>query len=288
MPDTIDTSKINIDSTYSMAQAQTPSKEHSIFAFKVGSDGKPEKGTQGWYTIQALLDALGQIATDAESGAVTAQEAAEAAQAVCEEALAAIGNSDTAGLRGQAITAIQTALTNALAAIGESNSEGARGDALSAIAQALNNSLIAIGQNDTQGARGAAVSSIATHLASALDSISQKVTEASASAALAQKYAEESENTPVEGSGDTATFSAKHYAAKAQQSAQEAAAAANSPLASESTAGRTRITSNPDYTKPDGMTDPVALSIEGANTLKSNIMANFTFADSSYTAAVTA
>ena len=93
---------------------------------------------------------------------------------------------------------------------------------------------------------------------------------------------------PVEGTGETAKYSAAYYAEQAAQSAQEAASAANSPLASESTAGRTRITSNPEYTKPDGMTDPVALSIEGANTLKSNIMANFTMAESSYTAAVTA
>ncbi len=241
MPDTIDTSKINIDATYSMAQEQTPSRDHSIFAFKVGSDGKPEKGTQGWYTIQTLLDTLGQIATDAESGAVTAKEVAEAAKTVCEAALTAIGDSNTAGLRGEAITAIQTALANALAAIGESNSTGARGNALSAIAQALNNSLITIGQNDTQGARGAAISSISTHLESALTEIGQKVTEASDSATLAQKYAENPENSPVEGTGDTATFSAKHYAAKAAQSAQEAASAANSPLGDSTTYGRLRL-----------------------------------------------
>ena len=135
MADTIDTSKINIDSTFSMAQSQTPSEDHSLFAFKIGSDGKPEKGTQGWYTIKALIAALGKVATDAEAGAIDAKEAAELALADCEAALTAIGQDDSSGARGQAITAISTALFNALASIGQSDTAGARGDAIAAIAR---------------------------------------------------------------------------------------------------------------------------------------------------------
>ena len=141
MADTIDTSKINIDSTFSMAQSQTPSEDHSLFAFKIGSDGKPEKGTQGWYTIKALIAALGKVATDAEAGAIDAKEAAELALADCEAALTAIGQDDSSGARGQAITAISTALFNALASIGQSDTAGARGDAIAAIAAKLAASL---------------------------------------------------------------------------------------------------------------------------------------------------
>ena len=70
MPDTVDTSNITIDSTFSMAASQTPSEDHSLFAFKVGTDGKPVKGSQGWYTIKLLIQTLGKVATDAEAGAV--------------------------------------------------------------------------------------------------------------------------------------------------------------------------------------------------------------------------
>lgn len=74
MSDTIDSSKVTINSTFPMEAAQTPSTEHCIFAFKVGTDGKPIKGSQGWYKISDLLTALGQDAEDAKDEAVAAKE----------------------------------------------------------------------------------------------------------------------------------------------------------------------------------------------------------------------
>ena len=277
MADTIDTSKVVIDSTFSMAQSQTPSKEHSLFVFKVGSDGKPEKGSQGWYKIQTLLDALGKIATDAEAGAISAKEAAEAAKAVCEEALSSIGNSDTTGLRGQAVTAINSAKSAALLAIGENDTSGARGNALSKIAEALQNALASIGQNDNEGVRKTALEAIANALNSALSQIGQTDNDGArgdAITAIVEKFnslsasiADASSAFDTKVSQANAAIDAKVKAASdsasaAAQSAQDAAAAANSPLASETTAGRTRITGNIGYSRPEGVTDPVAANID--------------------------
>ena len=286
MPD-VDTSKIVIDDTYSMDEQQTPSMEHSLFAFIVGENGKPTKGTQGWYKISTLIQTLGQVATDAESGALSAQQAAEAAQTACEAALASIGDSDTTGLRGEAITSITNALNSALASIGQSDSAGARGDAISAIATALANALASIGQDDSSGARGSALSSIATALSEALASIGQtdsagargealtsistalqnaldaigesdtegargnaitainallaqcqQYTSAAAdSAALAEKYAENPKDTPIEGSGDNAKYSSKHYAEWAKYWFEQAQAAVNLSPGSDTVAG---------------------------------------------------
>ena len=65
MSDTVDTSRVVIDSTFPMEQQQEPSEDHSLFVFKIGTDGKPERGSQGWYKIKTLIDALGQKATEA-------------------------------------------------------------------------------------------------------------------------------------------------------------------------------------------------------------------------------
>ena len=127
---------------------------------------------------------LKEGADDAKAAAENAQKAAETAQAAAEQAKAntqeiadeaetTIGNSNTTGLRGEAVTAIQTALENALASIGESNSEGARGDAIEAITAALNAALASIGQTDSTGARGEALTAIATALTNALAAIGE-------------------------------------------------------------------------------------------------------------------
>lgn len=136
---------------------------------------------------EALLEeasTLKQAVVDAQTAAELAQEKAEDAQTAAEQAKAdtqeiadnaeeAIGNSNSTGLRGDAIEAIQTALTNALASIGESDSAGARGDAIDAITTALNAALASIGQTDSTGARGEAITAIATALTDALAVIGQ-------------------------------------------------------------------------------------------------------------------
>ena len=267
-------------------------------------------------TLKGQAEDAKEAAEEAQGKAEDAQAAAEQAKAdtqeIADEAETTIGNSNTTGLRGDAVTAIQTALENALASIGESNSEGARGDAIEAITAALNAALASIGQSDAQGARGAAITAIAESLTAALQSISataesanevidQKVEEATEqantatskageaadSAELAEKWASNPEDTPVTGEGDTAKYSSYHWAQKAMD-------AANSPLASESSAGRIRATSNASYVRPDGMTEPVAYTVEAVNSIKTALQTSintlegkFAFVDSSYEAVIT-
>ena len=227
------------------------------------------------------LSAIGQ--TDSEGARKNALDAITAA---LTSALASIGQSDTAGARGDAITAIATALANALASIGQTDNEGARKSALDAISTAKTAALSAIGESDTAGARGDAIEAInalystisaaitqantswdskVTSDNSAWDSkvssdnsafdakvstanttIDQKVAtattkagEAADSAALAEKWAENPEDEPVEGTGDTAKYSAYHWMKKAE-------AAANVPVATQTTAGKVYISNSLD------------------------------------------
>ena len=129
---------------------------------------------------ETVLDA--QVAAETAQGkAEDAQAAAEKAKAdtqqIADDAEAAIGNSDSTGLRGDAIEAIQAALTSALSAIGQNDDEGARGYAIDAIATALASALVSIGRSNDEGARGQAISAITIALANAMASIGQSDTE---------------------------------------------------------------------------------------------------------------
>ena len=128
-------------------------------------------------TLKGQAEDAKEAAEEAQSKAEDAQAAAEQlkqeTQQIANEAEETIGNSNTTGLRGEAVTAIQTALEDALASIGESNSEGARGDAIEAITAALNAALASIGQTDSTGARGEALTAIATALTNALAAIGE-------------------------------------------------------------------------------------------------------------------
>ena len=142
-----------------------------------------ETNQQSAQILQDVTTLKGQ-ADDAKEAAELAQGKAEDAQTAAEQAKAdtqeiadnaeeAIGNSNSTGLRGEAIEAIEAALTQALASIGESDSAGARGDAIDAITAALNAALASIGQTDSTGARGTAIAAIATALTDALAAIGQ-------------------------------------------------------------------------------------------------------------------
>ena len=222
MPE-VDTSKIVIDSTFSMAQSQTPSDEHSIFAFKIGADGRPERGSQGWYKIQTLLDSLGKIATDAESGAVSAKEAVEQMKTAIESTIAAFNekvttdNSQWDAKVAENLQSLADTLAAALKAIGESNSEGARGNAINAIQEALNSALSSIGQSDAEGARGNAITAIANKLTEVLQSLSDAST--AANQVIDQKVSEATNQANAAASS----------AAEAQKWASEAQAAVNMP-----------------------------------------------------------
>ena len=305
-------------------------------------------------TLKEQTDDAKEAAEEAQGKAEDAQAAAEQAksdtQDIADEAETTIGNSNTTGLRGDAVTAIQTALENALNSIGQSNNAGARGDAIKAITAALNSALASIGQTNNAGARGAALTAIATALTNALAAIGQtndtgargqaiaaisaaltstlsaiaaketqvnsdldsklasanstidgkvsaaeesasaaagSASDAADSVALAEKWASNPEDTPVTGEGDTAKYSSYHWARKAEE-------AANSPLASESSAGRIRATSNASYVRPEGMTEPVAYTVEAVNAIKTALQTSlntlegkFAFVDSSYEAVIT-
>ena len=82
----VNTENIVIDDILTMEDKQKPTEDHSVFTFKVGSDGRPEKGSQGWYTIGELIDDFGEEAVNAKNAAVSAQKAAEAAQSAAESA----------------------------------------------------------------------------------------------------------------------------------------------------------------------------------------------------------
>ena len=161
-----------------------------------------------------------------------------------QSALSTIGQSNDAGARGDAITAINAALTAALASIGNNDSEGARKAALDAISAARTAALDAIGESDTEGARGNAItainalySTIQQTISSATATINQKVTEAADSAELAEKWAENPKDTPIEGSGDNAKYSSKHYAEWAEYWFEQAQAAVNLSPGSDTVAG---------------------------------------------------
>ena len=175
---------IPVTGLFKLDNMKSPDNTDVLLAFHLDASGKPIETESGYYTVATLIAALGKVATDAEQGAITAQQAAEAAQAICEEALATIGNSDSTGLRGQAVEAINAARTAALAAIGETDSAGARGEALTAIATALQNALASIGQTDDEGARKSALDAIQAALTAALASIGNNDNEGARKAAL--------------------------------------------------------------------------------------------------------
>ena len=125
--------ELPVSGLFNLDEMKTPDNTDVLLAIHLDDNGQPDEEGSGYYTVALLIQTLGKVATDAEAGAVSAKQAAELAQSKCEEALAAIGTSDTTGLRGQAITAIQNALTSALQSIGRNDNEGARQAALQAI-----------------------------------------------------------------------------------------------------------------------------------------------------------
>ena len=221
----------------------------------IGQDNASGARGQAIAAINALYSTIAEAIADANSAwdsKVSADKSAWASQVTADlqslatalsSALDAIGENDSEGARGNAISSIATALQNALASIGQSDTAGARGEAITAITTALNNALAAIGQNDSEGARKAA-----------LDSINTKATEVNT--ALDQKLlaANTTINQKVQTAIDKAAEAADS-AAEAAQSAIEAAEAANSPLATPEVAGRSKLYDNLDGYNTDGSVD---------------------------------
>ena len=243
----------------------------------IGQDDSSGARGNAISAITSLKTAIEQVIANfnakitADNASWTQQVTADLASlaSTLEEALAAIGRSDAEGARKAALDAISALKSDVLAAIGQSDTEGARGDALEAIAGAKEDALASVGRTDTEGARKAALDAITQKATEANTAIDEKVTAAADSAALAKKYAENPEDSPVE----EGTFSAKHYSEKARKSAEEAAAAANSPLSSETIAGRIKSTDNIDYTRGPDDTSPIAATLELAVKLRDDLSA---------------
>ena len=53
---------LTINSALQIKNEMTPDMNHILFVFKVGANGKPVQGTQGWYKIQDLITAFGNEA----------------------------------------------------------------------------------------------------------------------------------------------------------------------------------------------------------------------------------
>ena len=187
----IDTSNVTIDDTLPMQSQMSPGAEHSIFAFKVGADGAPVKGSQGWYKISTLIDALGQEATAAKDAALAAQKAAESAKSAAQSSAS------------KAATSASTASSKASSA-----SSSASAAATSA-------------SNASSSATQAASSKTAAENAKAAAETAKKQAQSSASAASSSASSASSSASAAQ-DAKTAAESAKDAA----QSAQDAAVAA--------------------------------------------------------------
>lgn len=219
----------------------------------IGQDNASGARGQAIAAINALYSTIAEAITSANSAwnsQVSSDKSAWASQVAADlqslatalsNALDAIGGNDSEGARGNAISSIATALQNALASIGQSDTAGARGEAITAIQNALNTAL-ASWQSQVSSDNTA----FDNKVAQANTTIDQKVTtattkanEASNSAALAKKWAENPEDVPVEGTGDNAEYSSKHWAKKAEANSQV-------PMATDTTAGKVYISNTAD------------------------------------------
>ena len=70
-----------VNGLFNLDEMKTPDNTDVLLALHLDSTGKPIEKESGYYSIALLIQTLGQVATDAEAGAISAQQAAEAAQA---------------------------------------------------------------------------------------------------------------------------------------------------------------------------------------------------------------
>ena len=227
-------------------------QDNAKYYKELAESAKTEAEKQAGIASNKASEATDQanIATQKAGEAVdSASAAANSANTASEKATAASNSASNAS--GSADTATQKASE-------ASQSAGAASDSASAAATSESNAL-------THANTASDKANVATTKAGeASDSASQAAeskTGADNAKTLAEKYANEEEDVPVETIDGVPQYSAFHYSKKAE-------AAANSPLASESQAGRSRITSNPDYSRPSDNTDPVAASIEALQSVR--------------------
>lgn len=246
-------------------------------------------------TIQAKLDALEAIGETDTEGA--RGDAITSITNTLNAALSAIGKTDDEGARKAALDAINAALTAALAAIGQNNSSGARGNAITAIAAALQSALSAIGQSNSTGARGDAISAIEAALQTALSSIQQtaetvnaeidaKVEEAadSASAALNSQNAAKASENAAKAS-ETAAKTSENNAKSSETNAKNSETAAKS---SEDNAAESESEALASKTAAKSSEDNAKISEDNAAESEGNALLYKNAAESAKTAAESA
>lgn len=175
----------------------TPVESDRIIVIKTESDGTKKYVR---YTIKEFLDALGsdvtatkeeieqlknevdeaiesfgsKVTTDNSSWDAKVQEDLESLSNALASALAAIGDDDASGARGDAIEAIENASEEAVSDIGTAKTEAINAvetketESVSAVSEAKEDALEAIGTDNNSGARG-----------DAIDALEQKATELS-------------------------------------------------------------------------------------------------------------
>ncbi len=221
-----DISDLNIDKALSTEDTGTPLEDDVLLAFRVVS-GVPQSAKH--YAIKTLIQTLGKVATDAEAGAVAAEAAVEQLKSAIENAISAFSQKISSDNQtwdakvSEDLGALQVALNKALAAIGQDNNSGARGAALTSI-QNLYDSLVEsmqqLASNASKSAQDA--SGFANTAVQKASEAHTSETNAEESATLAQRWANDPENSVV-ANGE---YSAKHYAAKAGTSATAASESA--------------------------------------------------------------
>ena len=246
-------------------------------------------------TIQAKLDALAAIGESDAEGA--RGNAISSIASALDSALDSIGRTDDEGARMAALEAINLALTNALADIGQDNSSGARGNAITAITTALNNALASIGQSDTAGARGEAITAIQNALNTALSSIQStassvnaeidaKVDAAadSASAALASQNAAKASENAAKAS-ETAAKTSENNAKSSETNAKNSETAAKT---SEDNAAESESEALASKTAAKSSEDNAKISEDNAAESEGNALLYKNAAESAKTAAESA
>ena len=180
--------------------------------------------------VETATNAASAAATSASNASSSETNAASSASAAATSATnAASSESNAETYKNQA----QSAKTDA---------ESAKTAAESAKTAAETARTGAETAEDNAESSASAASGSATAAAGSAVNAATSETNAANSEALAEKWAENPEDEPVEGTGDNAKFSAKHWASKAQ-------ANSNVPMATDTTAGKVYISNTAEISE---------------------------------------
>ena len=180
--------------------------------------------------VETATGAASAAATSASNASSSETNAASSALAAATSATnAASSESNAETYKNQA----QSAKTDAESAKADAESAKSAAEAAKTGAETA--------EGNAESSASEAASSASAAAGSATNAATSE-TNAANSEALAEKWAENPEDSPVEGTGDNAKFSAKHWAAKAQ-------ANSNVPMATDTTAGKVYISNTAEISE---------------------------------------